>query len=103
MFATAWRTVAGRSPRGGVVAANSYEGSSCALHLEVADCDALHARAVELGATSAMAPADQPHGARSATIVDPFGHRWMLSQQITNPTTAEIDGAYDGVTVTEPD
>lgn len=88
-------------PEMGVVHANSYEGSSCALHIEVADCDALHDRAVAAGATSTAAPADQPHGARSATIVDPFGHRWMLSQQLASPTSAEIDAAYDDFTVIE--
>ena len=90
-------------PEIGVVAANSYEGSSCALHLEVADCDVLHDQAVEHGATSSMPPTDQPHGARSATIIDPFGHRWMLSQHIEHRTVDEIDAAYDGFTVTEPD
>jgi uncharacterized glyoxalase superfamily protein PhnB len=29
-----------------------------------------------------MEPADQPHGNRHGSILDPFGHRWMLSQQI---------------------
>lgn len=46
-------------------------------------------------------PADQPHGARAATIIDPFGHRWMLSQQLSSPTSAEIDAAYDNYTVVE--
>lgn len=90
-------------PEIGVVAANSYEGSSCALHVEVSDCDSLHDRAVAAGAVSTTPPTDQPHGARSATIVDPFGHRWMLSQQLASPTTAEIDAAYDDFTVVEPD
>lgn len=90
-------------PEIGVVAATSYEGSSCALHLEVADCDAMHERAVELGAASSMAPTDQPHGARTATIVDPYGHRWMLSQQLTSPSTAEINDAYDEFNVIESD
>ena len=90
-------------PEIGVIAANSYEGSSCALHVEVDDCDAIHDRSVDAGAISSMPPTDQPHGARSATIVDPFGHRWMLSQQLSSPTSAEIDAAYDGFTVVEPD
>ncbi len=88
-------------PEIGVVAANSYDGSSCALHVEVSDCDGLHDRAVAAGATSMAPPADQPHGARAATIVDPFGHRWMLSQQLASPTSAEIDAAYDNFTVVE--
>ncbi len=90
-------------PEIGVVAADSYDGSSCALHMEVRDCDALHERCVAAGATSAMPPTDQPHGARSATVIDPFGHRWMLSQQLSSPTNSEIDAAYDDFTVVEPD
>lgn len=90
-------------PEIGVVAANTHVGSSCAVHVEVADCDALHARAVAAGATSMGPPADQPHGARSATIIDPFGHRWMLSHQLSSPTTSEIEAGYDDFTVVEPD
>jgi uncharacterized glyoxalase superfamily protein PhnB len=86
-------------PEIGVVAARDQEGSSMSLHLEVDDVDTLHHRAVERGAGSEREPADQSHGARSATIVDPFGHRWMLSQQIAAPTLEEIDAATEGFTV----
>lgn len=88
-------------PEMGVVAANSYDGSSCALHVEVPDCDAIYARAMEHGATSAAEPADQPHGARSATIFDPFGHRWMLSQQVKTLSSKEINERYDDFEVIE--
>lgn len=87
----------------GVVSPDTYEGSSCALHLEVDDIDAVHARVVERGGTSQREPADQAHGARSSTVLDPFGHRWMLSQTIATPTTAEIDAAMEGFTVIEAD
>ena len=90
-------------PEIGVVAAATQEGSSCALHVEVTDCDLLHDRAVAAGASSLSAPTDQPPGARSATILDPFGHRWMFSQQLTSPTASEIDAAYDDFTVIEAD
>ena len=90
-------------PEMGVVAANSYEGSSCALHVEVADCDAMYAQAIEHGATSASEPADQPHGARSATIFDPFGHRWMLSQRLATLSAEEINDRYDDFDVIEND
>jgi uncharacterized glyoxalase superfamily protein PhnB len=70
-------------PEIGVVAASSHEGSSCALHVNVPDCDAAYELAVSNGATSLSESGDQPHGARSATILDPYGHRWMLSHQIT--------------------
>jgi uncharacterized glyoxalase superfamily protein PhnB/extradiol dioxygenase family protein len=87
-------------PEIGVVAANSYEGSSCALHLSVADCDATYASAVAGGATSMREPEDQPHGSRMATVVDPFGHRWMFDQAVSSPTVAEIDAAMSDFTVT---
>ncbi len=90
-------------PEMGVVAANSYEGSSCALHVEVADCDAIHDQAVAAGATSLSEPADQPHGARSATLMDPFGHRWMLSQQKSSPSSEEIADGYGNFEVIEAD
>lgn len=82
-------------PELGVVAANSSDGSSCALHIEVPNCDAAHELAVAGGAESLQAPADQPHGARSATIMDPFGHRWMLSQPLHALTHEEINANYD--------
>lgn len=88
-------------PEIGVVAANTYEGSSCALHLDVADIDAVHASAVSAGATSLREPADQAHGARLSTVLDPFGHRWMFSQTITTPTAAEINDAMSDFTVIE--
>jgi PhnB protein len=99
VFAGARIMMSDAYPEIGVVAATSHEGSSCSLHIEVTDCDGLHDRSVAHGATSMMAPADQPHGARTATIVDPFGHRWMLSQQQSNPTTAEIDAQFSDFTV----
>ena len=86
-------------PEIGVVAADSYEGSSCALHLEVADCDAAYARAVEHGAVSQREPDDQGHGSRTATVVDPYGHRWMLNQTIAAPSADEIQAATPGFTV----
>lgn len=67
----------------GVVGPRTLGGTSFALHLTVDDdVDAVFGRAVDAGATSQMEPADQPHGARHGAIIDPYGHRWMLSQQI---------------------
>lgn len=86
-----------------VVAATSQQGSSHALVLEVDDCDSIHDSAVANGATSTQPPADQPHGARQCTIIDPFGHRWMLTQSMSSPSTAKIDAAMDGFSVVEAD
>lgn len=67
-------------PEMGVLSPRTLGGTSIALHLEVDDVDHLFAQAVSAGATSLAPPADQPHGARHGTLVDPYGHRWMLSQ-----------------------
>ena len=51
---------------------------SVSLMLSVADTDAALDRARDRGAAVQREPYEG-HGARAATIIDPFGHRWMLS------------------------
>lgn len=87
-------------PEIGVVAPSTAEGSSVALHLDVQNVDHVHDRAVGAGAISQRGPADQTHGSRTATLVDPYGHRWMLSTQIASPSVEEIDAAEPGFEVT---
>ena len=69
-------------PELGVSAPTSLGGTAVSLHLSVTDVDGLFARATAAGATSLGEPEDQPHGSRHGTLVDPYGHRWMLSQTI---------------------
>jgi uncharacterized glyoxalase superfamily protein PhnB len=51
--------------------------TSVSLHLTVDDVDAAVDRAAGLGAAVERQPADAPYG-RSAVVVDPYGHRWIL-------------------------
>ena len=90
-------------PEIGVTAPPTIGGSATALVANVPDVDAVHAAAVAAGATSLRPPEDQPYGDRSATIVDPFGHRWMVQTTVAQPTAAEIDEAMEGYTVTHSD
>lgn len=53
-------------------------GPSQSLFLRVADVDATVRRAVDAGARLERAPADHPYG-RNGVVVDPSGHRWMVS------------------------
>ncbi len=89
-------------------------GSATALHLTVPDVDTLFARAVAAGATSLSEPGDQVHGNRQGSLLDPFGHRWMLSQVIEDLDVAtyaerskgtgfEVVGTPEGHTVTAAD
>ena len=79
-----------------VVGPTTLGGTTVALHLEVADVDTMFARSVEAGATSLRDPADQPHGARHGTLVDPFGHRWMLSTPIEQVSIDEYADRAEG-------
>ncbi|MDL9936840.1 VOC family protein [Gordonia sp. ABSL1-1] len=69
---------------------------SVSLLLSVADTDAALAAARRSGAIVTREP-DETHGNRTATVIDPFGHRWML----TGPTLAEL--AAQSGRATRPD
>ena len=61
------------------------------------DCDALIAAAVEAGATVKRPPSDQFYGERSGTIIDPFGHEWMLGHSIEEVTPEEMQRRWDAM------
>lgn len=46
------------------------------------DVDAWYRRAVEAGATSIEASANQPYGDRRAGVKDPFGNAWYIATHI---------------------
>ncbi len=54
--------------------------------LRVAECDAVHERAVEAGAISLAGPADQPYGDRVASVKDPFGNTWYIATPLGRET-----------------
>lgn len=57
---------------------------SVSLMLHVLDTDATLQRTREHGAT-VVREIEENYGTRNATIIDPFGHRWMLSGPIRTP------------------
>ncbi|HEX2301252.1 MAG TPA: VOC family protein [Pseudonocardiaceae bacterium] len=69
----------------GMLAPSSRGGPSQTLLLQVTDVDAAVARAVQAGAELTRPVADSPHG-RNGVVVDPFGHRWMISAVPAPPT-----------------
>ena len=83
-------------PAMGVVSPTTLGGTPYALHLTVTDVDAMFERAAAAGATVQREPEDQPHGARHGTLVDPFGHRWMLSQQLEDLTVEQYAERAEG-------
>jgi PhnB protein len=54
-------------------------GSAVSLHLVVDDVDAVMARAVAAGGEEKVAVSDQFDGERRGTMIDPFGHVWLIA------------------------
>jgi PhnB protein len=77
-------------PEMGFLGPAARGGSSVSLHLVVPDVDATVAAAVEAGATLERPVADEFYGSRAGTIVDPFGHRWMVQTPIEDVTPEEM-------------
>ncbi|MCV7343863.1 VOC family protein [Mycolicibacterium rhodesiae] len=73
--------------------------NSVSLMVDVADTDAALARARAQGAEVQREPYEG-HGARTATVRDPFGHRWMLSGPVREPIR---HGDIGYVSVQSPD
>jgi predicted enzyme related to lactoylglutathione lyase len=82
--------------------APSPQATSVSLMLHVADTDATLERARERGARVQREPYEN-YGSRNATIVDPFGHRWMLSGPVTGAATPIQHGDVGYVSVWTPD
>ncbi len=62
------------------------------LMVRVADIDATYARALALGATGVTPPTNHPYGERQATLRDPFGHSWTLTQTVDDVDPASWGG-----------
>jgi PhnB protein len=59
------------------------------------DADALHARAIEAGATQLTPVSDQMHGDRAGSLRCPFGHRWAVATRIEDLTEQEMQDRID--------
>jgi uncharacterized glyoxalase superfamily protein PhnB len=69
-------------------------GAHChSVMLRVDDVAAACARAVQAGAAVAREPTEFPFGERQCTLVDPWGHRWTLSQTVADVAPEDWGGA----------
>jgi uncharacterized glyoxalase superfamily protein PhnB len=75
---------------GAVAAAGTPVGLSILLRVE--DVDAVTGRAIESGFALVQLPTDQIYGERQATLRDPGGHTWTLSQSIADADPAAWGG-----------
>ena len=72
-------------------------GSPVGIHIYVEDVDATASRAVAAGATLQRPPTDQFYGDRSATLEDPFGHRWFFATHKEDVSPEEMRRRYEAL------
>jgi PhnB protein len=77
-------------PEVGAKAPSAYGGSPVSLSVYVEDVDATFEKATEAGATVVRPLENQFYGDRSATIDDPFGHRWTIHTHIEDVSPDEM-------------
>ena len=84
-------------PEMNLLAPKPGTGTAVSLHLHVDDADAVIDRAIQHGAKLDRPPVDQFFGERSGSVVDPFGHRWLIGHQIEDVSHAEMQRRYDAM------
>lgn len=72
-------------------------GSSVVFYIQTDDVDADFERAVANGAVVLRPLADWFNGQRDGQIIDPFGHRWGLTQHVRDVPREEIERAAAAV------
>ena len=72
-------------------------GSPVSFCLYVEDVDAVFKKAIDAGAKveNGMEPKDQFYGDRSGNIIDPFGHKWVISTHIEDVSFEEMQKRAD--------
>lgn len=80
-------------PEHGGQSPQSLNGSPVTLHLQVADCDAVWARAVDAGCTVAMPLQEMFWGDRWGLLTDPYGHHWSVATTVKQLSPEEMQKA----------
>ena len=70
-------------------------GSPITLALQLEDAQSFWDRAVAGGATVTMPLADMFWGDRYGQVVDPYGHKWSISQTLKAMTDAEMQASAE--------
>ncbi|MGH9846675.1 MAG: VOC family protein [Blastocatellia bacterium] len=81
-------------PEYGILGPQSIGGTGMSIHLHVVNADEMAARAVAAGATVLRPLTDAFYGERSGTLLDPFGHEWMLGHEIEQVSPEEMQRRY---------
>ena len=71
-------------------APTSLGGSPVIMALDVSDADAVGDAMVKAGATVVYPISDWEYGSRGGRLADPYGHLWMVSQQLEDLSHEEV-------------
>ena len=78
-------------PQIGLVAPRpDAKGSTGSLVVYCPDVDALYSRAVAAGAAPVAPVEDKFHGDRTGTLLDPYGHRWVIATHTEEVSDEEM-------------
>jgi PhnB protein len=84
-------------PEMGVLSPQSLGGSPVGIHIYVQDVDAVAERAVAAGAKLLRPVADQFYGDRSATMEDPYGHKWFFATHKEDVSPEELKRRHEAM------
>jgi len=87
-------------PEMGIVSPQTLGGTYMALHLLVDDVDEIWQRALDGGAEIFRPLQDSFWGERAGQVIDPFGHRSALAQQLHEVSPEELVRAAQEVLAT---
>jgi PhnB protein len=73
----------------------TLKGTTVTFVLMVKDADAAFARAIRAGGTPLMPPTDQFYGYRMGSLLDPFGHKWMIQHPLQAVSVEEMQRRWD--------
>ena len=90
--------IADEYPDFGAISPDALGGSPVLLHLQCDDVDAMTRRAIDAGAVLLRPLTTQSFGERNALVLDPFGHRWMLSQTTEQVAPDEMQRRWEDAT-----
>ena len=77
-------------PQMGAVSPKTLGGTPFGLCIYLPDVDAAVAKAVSAGCTIERPLQNQFYGDRSATLLDPFGHKWTLATHVEDVSPEEM-------------
>jgi PhnB protein len=70
------------SPRSGELSPETVKATTSAIGIFVADVHSFVKKAVIAGGQESNPVQDYDYGYRQATVIDPFGHHWLVEKKI---------------------